>query len=98
RFDCDWSSDVCSSDLAPACRRFQWEWRLAASGWSCPGNESPSSKAPASRRTPYVSERAVFQLTTSHPDKPCNLLSGILLYGVLRSEERRVGKEVRAQR
>src|SRR2546430_12002220 len=75
RFDCDWSSDVCSSDLVPMRgNRYQNEGRLAS--W-------PRSKLL------FACESRFLPLSThGYASAPAKLL---------RSEERRVGKECRSR-
>src|SRR2546427_4509262 len=75
RFDCDWSSDVCSSDLHL---------------------RKPFPTSTASRKPTAPTRRAPF-----HPRKTESHASAFIFYGelprVLRSEERRVGKECRSR-
>src|SRR2546430_7467368 len=81
RFDCDWSSDVCSSDLS---RRLpQWARRLQGSVRT-QGITQRDGASPGSRRTRSVSYSRSQQLIRS---------VGV----ERRSEERRVGKECRSR-
>src|SRR5688572_31349489 len=83
RFDCDWSSDVCSSDLgggAPECR-LNPESTSRPSGPSVSGStclDLGVIEAVANERAPDAAEQ-------SHLDS------------CARSEERRVGKECRSR-
>src|SRR2546430_8041169 len=45
RFDCDWSSDVCSSDLEPSARC--WDAALSADPWTWLGDQITSLGAAA---------------------------------------------------
>src|SRR5205085_3687670 len=87
RFDCDWSSDVCSSDLE---RGIEFQRIAGTSAGSIVGSLLAAGM-PATRLRKLVSEL----------DYPSFLDRGALdrvpLIGP-RSEERRVGKECRAQR
>src|SRR2546430_5988557 len=81
RFDCDWSSDVCSSDLLMIV--------LAASMAACGGTTSSSSSSSGPVTLTFwtwvpniQSEINLFE--QSHPN-------------IKRSEERRVGKECRSR-
>src|SRR2546430_13416736 len=66
RFDCDWSSDVCSSDL---------NLLIAAAAWKISGSEAVVAKVEPPR-TESAGPRVVL---------------------IVRSEERRVGKECRSR-
>src|SRR2546430_5208457 len=81
RFDCDWSSDVCSSDL-----------RLFLDGKSalCP---SPSSRRKTASR---ASTRRSTPLKRGERDCGVGL-SVVVIQAPYRSEERRVGKECRSR-
>src|SRR2546430_5014296 len=81
RFDCDWSSDVCSSDLAPRARRFRAGGRTRAQGedlrhWCT---------LPAKTRTPLLRRATKLGERLASGDR------------AKRSEERRVGKECRSR-
>src|SRR2546430_5666232 len=81
RFDCDWSSDVCSSDLDDVVgKQLEREHALPAleAHERCPGDDA----ADDAHALPWVlAEEA-------HAD---------VEYGAARSEERRVGKECRSR-
>src|SRR5688572_32231876 len=47
RFDCDWSSDVCSSDLLPPPKVSPF-WRLEVGSWPCHSLDPASLRRPAS--------------------------------------------------
>src|SRR5260370_29318275 len=81
RFKCDWSSDVCSSDLLP---RFERLAKVEPSGF----REAFESRQNITCRT-HISR---FFL---HPDDFARV--GMLVDGGGRSEERRVGKECRSR-
>src|SRR2546430_5608391 len=84
RFDCDWSSDVCSSDLLPTGR---WSSGLATRTSSCPSGSSgfmPNG---------FLS---VTYLASTVPSLPSFPGKRKLQYHC-RSEERRVGKECRSR-
>src|SRR5256886_7342924 len=86
RFDCDWSSDVCSSDL-----RNGWEEQAQKrKGYG----QRPDFRSPPKlgdrgecQRAPATVERAKIQIGNGR---------GLRL-GSVRSEERRVGKECRSR-
>src|SRR5205085_9498112 len=85
RFDCDWSSDVCSSDLVPFDERGMRDAarRIRAAGLT--------SVAIASVFSPLNAEceaRAAAILLEEHPGAAVTLS-----HQLGRSEERRVGKE-----
>src|SRR2546430_6267803 len=82
RFDCDWSSDVCSSDLA----EFLARWRSIPAQITVPGGE----------RLGDVAERAwnaLTQIVRRHQEAERILV----VSHNFRSEERRVGKECRSR-
>src|SRR3546814_10898665 len=77
----DWSSDVCSSDLAPRrCRGLRWRCRP----WCCSCGVSGVSEAPGSDRHVHDFLVRVDHLV-AHLDHRAQR--------EIRSEERRVGKE-----
>src|SRR2546430_12662685 len=78
RFDCDWSSDVCSSDLLEVIKSADWLIDMGPEGGDRGGKIIASG-------TP----EQVARNTQSH--------TGHFLARVLRSEERRVGKECRSR-
>src|SRR2546430_8285301 len=77
RFDCDWSSDVCSSDLI-----FTSWWKMKE---QCPQCGLHFEGRPE--------EGHFLGAITIN----IGLTAGILLLGIWRSEERRVGKECRSR-
>src|SRR2546430_4314839 len=81
RFDCDWSSDVCSSDLVDA-----GEFLLVGNTL-CPGlvNSQPFSQLV---KQPFVARPPQFFPSWN---------GDAILLGKQRSEERRVGKECRSR-
>src|SRR5256886_15002684 len=81
RFDCDWSSDVCSSDLKAAGTRVLYHGRLPA------GQIAGSAVADPTGRQFDVGWLGATELTSRSLD----------VGAVLRSEERRVGKECRSR-
>src|SRR5205085_4208218 len=85
RFDCDWSSDVCSSDLS-------YLPRLQPSPLACPTGTSGNDVYTAERQGISIENGAVQQLPSLIP---AAFGRGSLF---LRSEERRVGKECRCWR
>src|SRR5256886_11076377 len=82
RFDCDWSSDVCSSDLPDT---------------TDTAPNSPMARA-LHRITPYTSPQRIFGSVTwknvIHAPAPRVIAASS---SSLRSEERRVGKECRSR-
>src|SRR5205085_9404120 len=95
RFDCDWSSDVCSSDLV-FCQSTVWRltfWSSADLYRSARNlNVPPRSTEESWRSSPTRISLAPLFLTTlkSSTDK--------VVPNIPRSEERRVGKECRTRR
>src|SRR2546430_13596854 len=79
RFDCDWSSDVCSSDLGPR----DYNHRLAIAG---------------KLTNPFLLELDDLpeHLEAEPNDTPAQV-KPLAVPAVLRSEERRVGKECRSR-
>src|SRR5256886_11354546 len=58
-FDCDWSSDVCSSDLAVP-RRWSWVWAARPRWTAAPVRRAAwagSSSTPQERRSPKAAAR-----------------------------------------
>src|SRR2546427_12539441 len=85
RFDCDWSSDVCSSDL----QADDGSWRYA---W--PGQIAGSPTPPQTGLAELVNE---LHYSLGLPVAGIYVMGIVsLLYG-MRSEERRVGKECRSR-
>src|SRR2546430_15979548 len=86
RFDCDWSSDVCSSDLAGLAAQFG-----VAPG---AGGFTPNLFAvlPTTR---YIREQVALAHYALPPCLGSDSTAGNLILG--RSEERRVGKECRSR-
>src|SRR5256886_13061114 len=82
RFDCDWSSDVCSSDLSPAFRLGCLWQNLNRVGLLV---SSPVAGCSAVTWSPGESERS----EDPGRESPC--------WTCARSEERRVGKECRSR-
>src|SRR2546430_13632886 len=81
RFDCDWSSDVCSSDLCQL---------GGAMHFSCPGcRRSSSSSAPRCPRNLLQGKKL--------PHSAAPETTPIMPAPSRRSEERRVGKECRSR-
>src|SRR5256886_4480921 len=80
RFDCDWSSDVCSSDLSGALD-------LLESARACASLEE------ALAGTTYSVALSARERELSHPSLDARAAARELL----RSEERRVGKECRSR-
>src|SRR5256886_11194885 len=81
RFDCDWSSDVCSSDLG---KRFH-EWK---------GKDLKGSLELLNLTLPHVVEEIHAAYLDAGADViETNTFSGT----TIRSEERRVGKECRSR-
>src|SRR2546430_4567466 len=81
RFDCDWSSDVCSSDLSkrPALRRRR------------PLSIVRTADLPVAAEGP----RGIAKAYCAGNGRPA--VEPVLLLGLTRSEERRVGKECRSR-
>src|SRR5438034_5188947 len=83
---CDWSSDVCSSDLSTTCSRTR---RLTTWPSNPTLGEGPSRRSRnAARIWPRGCCTSLLQLPSRH--KPTTIAAS------LRSEERRVGKEGRS--
>src|SRR2546430_13674102 len=83
RFDCDWSSDVCSSDLSPAPMRFDYGTRcgLDPAIHCCPDGYAMEGLT-------YTQNKFMCaHLPPADANDLCHL----------RSEERRVGKECRSR-
>src|SRR5256886_5463886 len=81
RFDCDWSSDVCSSDLEPM-------------SWTSPGDDGwLAARALLEEKTPDTTTGA--GLPKRVPK--AHLVPGSAAPRHERSEERRVGKECRSR-
>src|SRR5256886_3911766 len=89
RFDCDWSSDVCSSDLdaRDKCPGTPAGTRVDAAG--CPILFTPE-------RTPVILRGVIFE-TGKSALKPESFTVLDIVAQSLRSEERRVGKECRSR-
>src|SRR5688572_31031978 len=81
RFDCDWSSDVCSSDLGRAEGSFEAGIEMALNSILV----NPQFLLRIERDPPGVPEGTAYRI------------SDLELASRLRSEERRVGKECRAR-
>src|SRR5256886_6207079 len=81
RFDCEWSSDVCSSDLENARVFLETEPRVALLSFSTKGSAEHPHVEKIREALRIVKARA--------PELPAD--------GELRSEERRVGKECRSR-
>src|SRR5688572_32733907 len=81
RFDCDWSSDVCSSDLSLA---------------RVPATNATTEPGILQLRIISVDSAAAFDVEQQFDGGP-NYSSGSVLWTSTRSEERRVGKECRAR-
>src|SRR5205085_5092120 len=80
RFDCDWSSDVCSSDLT------YFAWRATPSGGAASGG-TPR------RWEPVTSRAERLRVNQFHPHWK---RTRTRFSNSIRSEERRVGKECRS--
>src|SRR2546430_10112938 len=81
RFDCDWSSDVCSSDLTATAQFDSLNDAVAAVTPS--GLVTAKARGETHVMIRFCGQASVFQVT--------------LPYGKIRSEERRVGKECRSR-
>src|SRR2546430_12274794 len=84
RFDCDWSSDVCSSDLLRVVRRFGAWSVVGVANWS--DVDVNATFIPAE----FQLEPTRYHVTDLWSGDYMGLSSG-------RSEERRVGKECRSR-
>src|SRR3989475_4431530 len=81
RFDCDWSSDVCSSDLDPRAALGAGSLRIAV---------------PGELTTAYLALK-LYQPAARHVVVPFDQIEEYVAAGRARSEERRVGKECRSR-
>src|SRR5205085_9229571 len=98
RFDCDWSSDVCSSDLQPrdmASRYWAYQSGVAVAAvgrrGSCGAGSATRHRVLPARREPRP--------PMAWPATPESyMLPEVARDGSERSEERRVGKERRSRR
>src|SRR2546430_3774814 len=91
RFDCDWSSDVCSSDLPPD---------SPAAGGRRRGAASPARRPGRARRTTSASRAAADAAPRSVAGgsrRRASSGSGTRATPRCRSEERRVGEESRSR-
>src|SRR5689334_24750584 len=89
-WNCDWSSDVCSSDLVPT---VETTVPVAVEASAVvPAVTTPGELAVALGTAPLV---ALFTALVRRTGRPLLALGTL---DVLRSEERRVGKECRARR
>src|SRR2546430_9214351 len=82
RFDCDWSSDVCSSDLEAR--------------WLRPRRDRQGRQADQGVAVQLVNVKA-FSRTAGTREAPMNSPISSLVERLSRSEERRVGKECRSR-
>src|SRR5205085_5018909 len=88
RFDCDWSSDVCSSDLSAAKAEHRTGSRLQS--WK---HQQPRTREHWSKPTTTSRMRAYVRFSIIPPD--VRFFRNAPGFG--RSEERRVGKECRCR-
>src|SRR2546430_17164221 len=92
RFDCDWSSDVCSSDLEGLCGI------MMVGGVSNPATSNPQSSLTDGFIGPRITRKS---LPESQPAAASNRAFATTCWFTLskkpRSEERRVGKECRSR-
>src|SRR5205085_4856628 len=89
RFDCDWSSDVCSSDLSAGSRRRTMSGKSSIGCGGCKTQRAPRSQASAVLR-PGGPAVLVLMLRRDLLEE-LSLLEEVARLS--RSEERRVGKE-----
>src|SRR5688572_31117025 len=91
RFDCDWSSDVCSSDLVP--RYARDDVRAQGQPWPTSTTTRRSPTTWSSPRTRRSSARS----STGNRDSSTGGRTSVPPSSRTRSEERRVGKECRSR-
>src|SRR5260370_12049478 len=89
RFKCDWSSDVCSSDLHRDLHSFPAPAHCRARRFNCGAVYQPPKKSSA-----QALETASVPLPTKLASSVQMMFLGLIS---LRSEERRVGKECRSR-